>query len=446
MSSPQRQLHFNAFLMSSGHHEAAWRLPESNPFANTDLGHWRDLAQIAERGTFDSLFLADGPAVRANPEFRPAGALEPTILLTALAAATSHIGLIATASTTYNAPYNLARRFASLDHVSGGRAGWNIVTSARSNEAYNFGRDAHYEHEERYDRAREFTNVVLGLWDSWDDDAFIRDKASGLFFDPGKLHVLNHKGENFSVRGPLNVPRSPQGYPVLVQAGSSDTGRGLASEFGEAIFTAYLTLGESQEFYADLKGRASNLGRNPEHIKILPGLSFMVGRTAAEAQEKYDELQSLIHPMVARELVSMTLGGVDLSAYPMDGPMPELAPTNSGSQSAFATTMKLARDENLTIRQLGMRLAAGRQRHHVTGTPEHIVDVMEEWFTHGAADGFNILPPYLPGALNDFVDLVIPELRRRGLFRTEYEGATLRENLGLPRPSGRYAKQRAELT
>jgi N-acetyl-S-(2-succino)cysteine monooxygenase len=356
-------------------------------------------------------------------------------LLSALAAVTERIGLVATATTSYNEPYHIARKFASLDIISGGRAGWNIVTSARENEAFNFGREAHYPHEERYERAREFTNVVLGLWESWDEDAFIRDKESGLFFDPQKVHVLEHKGPYFSVRGPLNVPRTPQGHPVLVQAGSSETGRDFAAEFGEVIFTAHLTMSDAQAFYADLKARLATRGRNPHDVKILPGLSFVVAPTKEEAQAKFDFLQSLIHPMVARELVSMTLGGVDLSDVPMDAQLPELSGTNA-SQSTFDSIMQLARREQLTIRQLGMRLAAGRQRLHVTGTPEHIADLMEEWFDSGAADGFNILPPYLPGALNDFVDLVIPELQRRGVFRTDYEGRTLRENLGLPRPVG----------
>lgn len=451
MSDAKRMMRLGAFFMHTGHHVTSWRHPDAQADAGINFRHYAEIAQTAERAKFDMIFLADSARVRTghidavSRSAQYVGNFEPLTLLSAIATVTEHIGLVATASTSYNEPYHVARKFASLDWISNGRAGWNIVTSTGSNEAQNFGREAHYGHEERYDRAREFTNVVLGLWDSWEDDAFIRDKDSGLFFEPDKMHVLNHRGKHFAVRGPLNVPRSPQGYPVLIQAGSSDTGRGLASEFGEAIFTAYLTLAESQDFYADVKARAANLGRNPDQIKVLPGLSYMVGRTEAEAQEKFEHLQSLIHPMVAREVLSMTLGGVDLSSYPVDGPLPELPVSNEGSQSSFRTVTKLARDENLSIRQLGMRLAAGRQRHHVTGSAEHIVDVMEEWFTHGAADGFNILPPYLPGALDDFVDLVVPELRRRGLFRTEYEGTTLRENLGLPRPAGRYAKQRAEL-
>jgi alkanesulfonate monooxygenase len=445
----ERMMRLGAFFMTTGHHVTSWRHPQADADAGINIQHYVDAARTAERGKFDMIFLADTASSREghvdaiSRSAQYIGHFEPLTLLSALAMVTSRIGLVSTASTSYNEPYHIARKFASLDYISGGRAGWNIVTSASAIEAYNFGRDAHYGHEERYDRAREFVDVVLGLWDSWDDDAFLFDKESGLYFDPTKRHVLDHKGEWFKVRGPLNVPRPIQGYPVLVQAGSSDTGRGFAAQYGEAIFTAHLTLGEAREFYGDVKARVAAGGRDPDHVKILPGLSYIVGRTASEAKEKFDFLQSLVHPMVAREIVSFTLGGVDLSPYDLDGPMPDLPLTDGGSHGSFTTAMKLARDENLTIRQLGTRLATARQRHHVTGTPEHIADVMEHWFKSGASDGFNMLPPYMPGALDDFVDLVIPELQRRGLFRTEYEGTTLRENLGLPRPPSRYAREAA---
>jgi FMN-dependent oxidoreductase (nitrilotriacetate monooxygenase family) len=445
MTGSKRMMNLGAFFMATGHHVTSWRHPEAQADAGINIAHFAEMARLAERGKFDLIFLADSvysrdghmDAVSRSAQY--IAHFEPLTLLSALAMVTERIGLVSTASTSYNEPYHLARKFASLDFLSHGRAGWNIVTSAHDDEAHNFGRDAHYGHEERYERAREFTEVVKGLWDSWDDDAFLRDKASGLFFDREKRHVLNHTGKYYAVRGPLNVPRSPQGYPLLVQAGSSDTGRAFAAEFGEAIFTAHLTKGESQEFYSDMKARVANTGRNPAHVKILPGLSFIVGRTDAEAREKFDFMQSLVHPIVAREIASFTLGGADLSNYPMDGPVPDL-PEPNGSIGSFRTAMKMARDENLTIRQLGTRLATARQRHHVTGTPERIADVMEEWFTGGAADGFNMLPPYMPGALQDFVDFVVPELQRRGLFRTEYEGHTLRENLGIPRPQSRYAQ------
>jgi FMN-dependent oxidoreductase (nitrilotriacetate monooxygenase family) len=432
-------MRLGAFLMPTGHHVTSWRHPDAQADAAVNFPHYVALAKTAERGCFDMIFLADSVTMRSghveavSRSAQYIANFEPLTLLSALAAVTTHIGLVATATTSYNEPYHIARKFASLDWISGGRAGWNIVTSARENEAYNFGREEHYGHEERYERAREFTNVVLGLWDSWDDDAFVRDRDSGIFFDPAKVRTLDHKGAYFSVRGPLNVPRTPQGRPVLVQAGSSPTGRDFASEFAEVIFTAHLTLGDAKAFYADIKARAAERGRDPADIKVLPGLSCLVGATEAEAVAKFDALQELIHPMVARELVSMTLGGVDLSAYPMDGPLPELPMTNS-SQSTFESITRLAKRERLTIRQLGIRLAAGRQRLHVNGTPAQIADLMESWYREGAADGFNILPPYLPGALDDFVDQVIPELQRRGLVRTHYTGRTLREHLGLPRP------------
>jgi FMN-dependent oxidoreductase (nitrilotriacetate monooxygenase family) len=432
-------MRLGAFFMPTGHHVTSWRHPEAQADAGVNFPHYVEIARTAERGLFDMIFLADSVTVRSghvdavSRSAQYIANFEPLTLLSALAAVTSHIGLVATATTSYNEPYHIARKFASLDHISGGRAGWNIVTSARENEAYNFGRASHYEHEERYDRAREFTNVVLGLWESWDADAFLYDKEGGLFFDPAKVRVLDHKGENFSVRGPLNVPRTPQGRPVLVQAGSSPTGRAFAAEFAEVIFTAHLTLADAQNFYADLKAKVAERGRDPDHVKVLPGLSCIVADTESEAQAKFDHLQSLIHPMVARELVGMTLG-LDMSPYDMDAPLPTNLPQTNESHSTFESITRLARRENLTIRQLGVRLAAGRQRLHVNGTPKQIADLMEEWFAGGAADGFNYLPPYLPGALDDFVGKVIPELQRRGLFRTAYEGRTLRENLGLPQP------------
>jgi alkanesulfonate monooxygenase len=365
---------------------------------------------------------------------------EPITLLSALSALTTHIGLVATASTSYNEPFHVARKFASLDHLSGGRAGWNLVTSGMAAEAYNFGRDKHYEHGERYERAREFAQVVVGLWDSWDDDAFIRDKGSGRFFHPEKLHRLNHKGENFSVRGPLNVPRVPQGRPVIVQAGGSEDMIAVAAEFAEVIFCAPLDIEQGKAFYAKIKGRLAKYGRSPDEMKIMPGLSCVVGHTEAEANEKYEHLQSLIHPIVAREILATVLGNVDLSPYDFDGPMPENLPRSNASHSTFVNVMDMARKENLTMRQVAMRVAGARAKAVVRGSPQQVADIMEDWFRNDACDGFNVMPPYLPGALDDFVTLVIPELQRRGLFRTGYEGRTLREHLGLKRPGSRYAK------
>jgi alkanesulfonate monooxygenase len=446
MARAKKQLSLGAFFNPTGHHVASWRHPEADADAGINLQHYVRLAQTAERAKFDMIFLADNLCVRrAHMEALSRSAqyianFEPLTLLSALAMVTSRIGLVATASTSYNEPYHVARKFASLDHLSGGRAGWNLVTSGQQEEAQNFGREAHYQHGERYDRAREFATIVVGLWDSWDDDAFLRDKASGLFFKPDKLHRLDHKGEHFSVRGPLNIPRPPQGRPVIVQAGGSDDMMTVAAEFAEVIFCAPLTLEAGQAFYRDIKGRTARHGRSPDAMKIMPGLSAIVGRSEAEAGEKYDYLQSLIHPIVAREILSTILGGFDLSNYPLDGPLPaDLPETTNASQFIYKSAVDLARRENLTIRALALRMAGARGKSVVKGTPQQIADMMEEWLVKEAADGFNIMPSHLPGGLDDFVELVIPELQRRGLFRTEYQGTTLREHLGLARPASRHA-------
>ncbi|GCE30024.1 monooxygenase [Dictyobacter alpinus] len=443
MSTRQGQFKLGAFLQNTGHHVAAWRHPDSRADGGLDFAHYRQLAQTAERAKFDMVFLADGVAVRRdqNPEsLSRSGQIvhfEPLTLLSALAAVTDHIGLVATASTTYNEPYHIARKFASLDYLSHGRAGWNVVTSATEAEAWNFNREQHMEHALRYERAREFLQITLGLWDSWDDDAFLRDKESGIYVDPDKVHTLNHKGKHFSVRGPLNVARPPQGYPVIVQAGASEDGQDFAASTAEVIFTAQQTLEEAQAFYAGIKGRLTSYGRSPDQLKIMPGVFPVIGRTEAEAKEKYDQLQQLIHPRVGLALLSGNLGGFDLSAYPLDGPLPDLPETN-GNKSRQKLVTDLARRENLTIRQLYQAIAGARGHRTIWGTPEQIADHLEEWFVHDAADGFNIMPPYLPAGLDDFVELVIPILQRRGRFRTEYEGRTLRENLGLVRPASQY--------
>ncbi len=433
-----RQMKLNAFIHATGHHVAAWRHPQSQADAGVNFRHYVELARTAERAKFDAMFLADSLAVRdqnvetASRAARYIVQFEPLTLLAGIAASTERLGLIATASTTYNEPFHIARKFASLDHISGGRAGWNLVTSASEAEAFNFSRDSHLAHGKRYERAREFAEVVIGLWDSWEDDAFVRDKESGRFFEPGKLHVLNHKGAHFAVRGPLNVARSPQGRPVIVQAGSSEAGKELAAETAEVIFTAQQTLAEAKAFYADVKGRLSRYGRSPDALKILPGVSPIVGRSAQEADDKFGALQSLIHPEVGVSLLSNMLG-VDIRGYPVDGPLPDLPETNSGKSRQQLLT-DLARRENLTIRQLYEWIAGARGHWSIRGTPEQIADQLEERFIGEGADGFNVMPPSLPDSLADFADLVVPELRRRGLFRTEYEGRTLRENLGLPYP------------
>ena len=442
-----RQMHLGAFFHPTGNHVAAWLHPESQADAGTNFRHYAQLAQTAERGKFDLMFLADALATRDGnleslsrwPQYM--AYFEPITLLSALAAVTSRIGLVATATTSYNEPYNIARKYASLDHISGGRAGWNIVTSANLSEAFNFGREAHFEHGERYERAVEFTDIVQGLWDSWDDDAFLRDRASARYFDPAKLHFLNHKGENFSVRGPLNVARPPQGHPVLFQAGSSEAGKRLAARFAEAVFTSLHTLAAAKAFNADLKSRLPQHGRTADDVKIMPGLNPVVGRTAEEAEEKHQFLQSLIHPDVGIELLSNALGDFDLTGCDLDGPLPAAVfeTTSKAGTSAFNNVLSWARDEGLTIRQLYQRYAGARGQRTVKGSAAQVADEMATWFIEGAVDGFLIQPSHLPGGLDDFVDLVIPELQRRGLFRTEYSGPTLRDHLGLRRPASRYA-------
>ncbi|GII92539.1 LLM class flavin-dependent oxidoreductase [Sinosporangium siamense] len=430
-----RRLHLNAFLLNVGHHEAAWRHADSDPSGVTDLRHFQELARTAERGRLDSVFLADGLALWNDVRHGAAGGLEPLTLLSALAAVTEHIGLIATVSTTYNEPFHLARKFASLDHLSGGRAGWNIVTSAGEAEAENFGRERP-AHADRYARADEFLEVVKRLWDSWDDDAIVADRVAGHYADPAKIHPVNHQGGYFKVRGPLTSPRSPQGYPVLVQAGSSEDGKAFAARHAEAVFTAQQTLAEAQEFYADLKSRLAAHGREPYEVKVLPGISPIIGSTEAEARRLEHELSELIIPEYGIKQLSGIFGH-DLSGYPLDGPLPDLPPVPDGQQSRVKLVTDLARRDSLTIRQLLGRLAGGRGHRVVVGTPEQIADQLQEWFGNGAADGFNIMPPLLPSGLTDFVDHVVPELQRRELFRTEYEGSTLRDHYGLPRPAAR---------
>ncbi|WP_336204167.1 LLM class flavin-dependent oxidoreductase [Nonomuraea sp. LPB2021202275-12-8] len=432
-----RKLHLNAFLMGVGHHEAAWRHPLTEPARVTDVRHYQELARIAELGKLDSVFLADGVALRGDVRHNALGGLEPLTLLSALAAVTDHIGLIATVSTTYNEPFHVARKFASLDHISGGRAGWNIVTSASEAEAHNFGLELP-AHAARYRRATEFLEVVGKLWDSWEDDAIVGDRALGHYADARKIHPVEHAGEHFAVRGPLNAPRSPQGHPLLVQAGSSEDGKEFAARYAEAVFTAQQTLEEGQEFYTDIKRRLARYGREPGELLVLPGISPIIGSTEREALRLEKELEELIIPAYGlTQLSHMT--GIELTEDDLDRPLPEVPVETEGAQSRRKLVVDLARRENLTVRQLLNRLAGGRGHRVVAGTPERIADEIQEWFETGAADGFNIMPPILPGGLADFVAHVVPELQVRGLFRHEYEGRTLRENYGLARPGSRYA-------
>jgi N-acetyl-S-(2-succino)cysteine monooxygenase len=437
-----RKIRLGAFLPGGGQHIAAWRHPDQPADGATSFEFHKQLALTAERGLFDAYFLADGLAIAFGGGIEGGNAkvagFEPVTLFSALAPLTTHLGFIATASTTYEEPYNLARKFASLDLISDGRAGWNVVTTATESAAQNFNLDHQHPHAFRYRRAGEFVEVVKKLWDSFEDDAFIRDRESGRFFDPNKVHYTNHRGENFKVRGPLNVSRSAQGHPVIVQAGQSDDGRGLAAQTAEVIFTAHQHIETAQEFYRDIKARARGLGRNPDHVLIMPGVSPFVGRTLDEAKEKYERLTSLILEEDGLALIKGLTGGeLDLTGADLDGPLPPAPPTE-GMKSRQALIRQIADENNFTIRQLYQWVASARGHFTIVGTPATIADTLQEWFENEAADGFNILPPWLPTGLNDFVDLVIPELQRRGLFRTEYEGRTLRENLGLPFPQNRW--------
>ena len=438
-----RMIKLGAFVHETGQHVAAWRHPGAYAHSGTDFAQALDVARTAERGLFDLFFMADSAAVSlfgSHESKSRAGKLvkfEPMTLLSAFAAVTTHLGLVATSSTTYAEPYTLARQFASLDQISGGRAGWNLVTSNNEAEAFNHGRDQHVAHADRYDRAAEFAEVVTGLWDSWEDDAFIRDQESGVYLDPSKMHVLNHRGRHFAVRGPLNVARSPQGRPVLVQAGASDTGRDLAARVAELVFTAHDHFERARDFHSDVIARVAAHGRDRDSVLIMPGIYPVVGRTESEAREKYEYLQSLIHPSVGIAVLEHTIGVGGLDKFPLHGPVPEMGDTN-GPLSRQRLLLEAARRENMTLWELCLHNAGPRGHLLTVGTPAQIVDVMEHWFKNGAADGFNVMPAWLPGSLTDFVDMVIPELQRRGLFRTAYEGRTLRENLGLPRPTGRW--------
>lgn len=443
----ERKIRLGAFIPTTSQHAAGWRHPESRPQDHLNIDYAIELVKTAERGLFDAYFLADTLAVRGDwGSVTSKGwslgdkdtGFEPVTLFAALSAVTKHIGFVATASTTYEHPYTLARKYASLDHISKGRAAWNVVTTASKQVARNFGLSEHPDAKTRYAQAHEFIEVVQKLWDSWEDDAFIYDKDSGQFFQPKKFHEPQHKGKFFEVQGALNVPRPPQGYPVIVQAGQSEDGRELAAKFAEVIFTAQQSLEDAQTFYRDVKGRLTKYGRHADDLKIMPGVSIFVAKTAEEAQEKYDLLNSLIHPQVGLGLLSGLAGGIDLEQYDLDQPFPELDENLIDFGSRQQMIIEIARKHHFTIRQLYEYVASARGHWTLVGTPEQIVDQLQEWFENEAADGFNILPPSTPAGLNDFVDLIVPELQRRGLFRTEYEGTTLRENLGLKRPENQY--------
>ncbi|TQE91910.1 LLM class flavin-dependent oxidoreductase [Ureibacillus terrenus] len=441
----KKQLKLGAFLMLPGHHAVAWRYPAAKAENVLNFEFAKQQALTAERGKFDMVFLADGVSARYRSkgfEHEHTAYFEPFTLLSGLAAVTSKIGLVGTVSTTYNEPFNVARKFASLDHLSGGRAGWNVVTSYGIEAANNFGYKEEPVHADRYERAEEFVDVAKKLWDSWEDDAIVFDQEHAKFADKEKVHEIRHEGKWFSVTGPLNIARPVQGYPVIVQAGSSEAGKELAARTAEVIFTAWQTLEEAQAFYRDVKSRMDKYGRHPDELKIMPGVYPIVGRTIEEAEAKRRKLLDLIPESLGVSLLSQQLG-VDLSGYPVDGPLPELPDVSeiNGIKSRSQLVRDLAERENLTIRQLYQRIAGARGHREIIGTPEQIADQLQEWFENEAADGFNIMPPTYPDGLDDFVELVIPELQRRGLFRTEYEGSTLREHLGLKRPANQFVKK-----
>ena len=432
-------MHLGAFFFGVGHHLAAWRHPDVHPGAASSIAQLRAWAQIAEAAKFDAIFFADNVGLPGPPDAVVAKnalwyPMEPLLALAALSQATERIGLVATVSATYLPPYHLARKYATLDQISGGRAGWNLVTSGSDFEARSFGLDQQLGHAHRYARAHEYVQIVKGLWDTWEDDAFLHDKAANRFFDPERLHRVAFEGEHYKVHGGLQTPRSPQGHPVLVQAGSSSDGQDLAAFAAEVVFTAQQTPEAARAFYQSLKGRLAAYGRTPDQLKILPGISPFVGRSLQEAQDKFGQLQGLIDPVLGVGLLSTFLGNADLSAYPVDGPFPQDLPVTEGWQSRQALFARMALDEGLSIRQLYEKVAGARGHWTLVGTPETIADQLEHWFTTGAADGFNVLAPTLPHGLKDFADLVVPELQRRGLFRKDYAGTTLREHLGLARP------------
>jgi N-acetyl-S-(2-succino)cysteine monooxygenase len=446
-----RMLRLGGFFSVPGNHLAGWRHPDAQPTYDMDFLGYAHITQVAEAAKFDCIFFQDTVGVsgsralargeRARSKLSRTVKLEPTATLAALAMVTERIGLVATATTTYNEPYNIARRFMSIDHISGGRAGWNLVTSQIEDESENFGFDQHMAHAERYERAEEFYEVVTGLWDSWEEGGLLRDKASGQYIDRDKIHFLDHIGKHFKVKGPLNITRSPQGWPVIAQAGSSEAGRELAARTADVVFTAQTKIDEAKAFYADIKKRAATYGRAPEDIKIMPGLTPVLGKTMDDAQANYEYLQSLMPDDVALLSLTHISGGLDLTKFPLDGPLPELPPSNA-AKARQALVVKTAREHNMTLRQIARHTAAGTGHRVIIGTAQYMADEMEKWLKEEAADGFNVVCNHYPKPFEDFCSEVVPELQRRGVFRSEYEGTTLRENLGLKIPANRYSVAR----
>ncbi|MEA2777038.1 MAG: hypothetical protein QOF90_2444 [Acetobacteraceae bacterium] len=431
MSATNRQMHMGVFVLGTGNHTAGWRY-NGAATSHMQLPVIREIAGIAERGKFDLLFISDSMVM--DPSDHPSFMcrFEPTTLISVLSASTSHIGLGATVSTSFSEPFNVARIFGSIDHISDGRAAWNVVTSSNPKAALNFNRDEHLEHGLRYERANEFVDVVRGLWDCWDDGAILADKATGRYIDQDKVRALNHKGRFFQVKGPINMSRCPQGQPVIIQAGGSEPGLELAARTADVVFSVVQDLEAARIAYADLKGRMAKYQRAPDELAVLPGVMPIIGRSDAEARDKLSKLQSWLTPTNAATLVASRIG-YEVAGHPLDGPVPP-PPPFQGSQAFSHVLYETARREKMTLRELYNLTAAARGHWVICGTPTSIADTLEEWFIGKAADGFNVLPPYFPGAFADFVDLVVPELQRRGLFRRDYHGRTLREHLGLRVP------------
>lgn len=435
-----RQMKLGLNIVANGAHAAGWRMPEAQANAATDIRMWKRMAQAAEAAKIHFMFWADGIAVRHSAQSETElsymariDVFEPLTLMAALAAVTQRMGYIASASTTYNEPYHIARKFASLDYISEGRAGWNVVTSWSEQEAFNFGKDAHMAHDLRYRRAEEFVDVVFGLWDSWEDDAFIRDKTTGQYFDPSKLHTLNHRGESFAVKGPLNTARPLQGYPVIAQAGSSGPGQDLGARIADLIYTAQKTREDAMAFYSSVKAHGAAAGRDPDSMLVMPGILPVLGRSQQEAEDRFEEIQDLVGAQLGLPMLTASFG--DLSAHDLDGPLPAPATSHNAVKSGHEALVRLGRQDGMTIRKL-YRIMAGASGHNVVvGTPESVADLMEDWFTSRACDGFNLMPAFVPGPAIEAFEWLVPELQRRGLFQTEYQGdGTLRSSLGLARP------------